>query len=262
MELLFDIGNTHTVIGLHLQDTQFKIWRIGTKSFETEDELFSKLYTLFQVSHIHPSDITEIGVASVVPSVNYILAKLGEKYFQLQTRFVTPEARVFDIEYHADYPQEIGADRLVNVFAARKIYGENVIALDFGTAITIDVIQHGNFTGGAILPGFRMAMLALFANTAQLPQVELHIPKHSVGTNTIDNIQIGILKISILGIERLIDDIQTETQCEYTIISTGGIGKFLQGSSYIFDNYDPDLTLKGILYFLHYAQRQEGPPTS
>ncbi len=253
MELLFDIGNTHTVIGLHIENTTFKIWRIGTKSFDTEDELFSKLYTLFRVAEINTDDISAIGVASVVPSVNYILLKLGQKYFQLPTRFVTPEAHVFDIEYHVDYPREIGADRLANVFAARKLYGENVIALDFGTAITIDVLQHGNFTGGAILPGFRTSMLALFSNTAQLPQVDLQIPDHSVGTNTTDNIQIGILKISMLGIERLIEEIKRETACEYTIVSTGGIGKFLKGSSYIFETYDPDLTLKGILYFLHYG---------
>ena len=254
MELLFDIGNTHTVVGLHLGDMNFKIWRIGTTSFASEDELFTKLFTLFQVSDVRTADITAIGIASVVPSVNYILSKLGSKYFQLDPRFVTPEARVFDIDYLADYPQEIGADRLANVFAARKLYGENSIAIDFGTAITIDVIQQGNFRGGAILPGFRTAMLALFSNTAQLPQVELEIPKHSVGTNTIDNIQIGILKISILGIERLLEEIKRETACDYHIVATGGVGKFLQGSSYIFDSYDPDLTLKGILYFLHHAK--------
>jgi len=250
MELLFDIGNSHTVIGLHTENSHFKIWRIGTKSFETEDELFSKIYTLFQVDGIRKEEISDIGVSSVVPPVNYIFAKLGEKYFGRATQFVTPDAHVFDIGYRVDYPQEIGADRLANVFAARKIYGENVIVIDHGTAITIDVLHRGNFTGGAILPGFRTAMLALFSNTAQLPQVELKIPNYSVGTNTTDNIQIGILKITILGIERLIEEIRKETATDFTIVSTGGIGKFLQGSSYIFDTYDPDLTLKGILYFL------------
>lgn len=255
MELLFDIGNTHTVIGLHVEDAPFKIWRIGTKSYETEDELFSKLYTLFQVAQIQKEEISKIGVSSVVPSVNYILEKLGEKYFQQPTQFVTPDARVFEIEYRVDYPQEIGADRLANVFAAKKIYGNNVIVIDFGTAITLDILQDGHFTGGAILPGFRTAMLALFSNTAQLPQVELRIPTHSVGTNTIDNIQIGILKITILGIERLIEEITRETRATYQIVSTGGVGKFLQGSSALFDIYEPDLTLKGILYFLRHRTR-------
>jgi type III pantothenate kinase len=255
MELVIDVGNTNTVIGLHLKNNTFKIWRIGTKSFKTEDEIFSLLYTLFQVSRVHPGDITEIGVASVVPSVNYLFTKLGQKYFNKEPVFVNPEARIFDIEYNADYPQEIGADRLANVIAAKKEYGDNVIAIDFGTAITVDVLRDGNFIGGSILPGFRMAMLSLFSNTAQLPQIEFQIPDYSVGTNTVDNIQIGIFKITILGLERLIEEIKRETSAEYSIVSTGGIGKFLQGNSYIFDTFDPDLTLKGILYFLYHAQR-------
>lgn len=254
MELVFDIGNTHTVIGLQRRAHQFKIWRTGTRSFESEDELFAQLYTLFQYSGIHAGDITMVGAASVVPSVNYILAKLGQKYFQTETVFVNPNVRVFDIEYAVDYPQEIGADRLANVIAARHDYGEHVIAIDFGTAITIDVIRNGNFTGGAILPGFTTAMLSLFSNTAQLPQVELHIPEHSVGTNTIDNIQIGILKIPILGIERLLQEIRAETGTEYTIVCTGGSGKLLQDRSPLFQHYDADLTLKGICYFLHEAR--------
>lgn len=254
MELVFDIGNTHTVIGLHLQAQQFKIWRTGTRSFESEDELFAQLYTLFQYSNIQAQNIEMLGVASVVPSVNYMLAKLGQKYFHTNTIFVNHKARVFDIEYLVDYPQEIGADRLANVIAAKKDYGDNVIAIDFGTAITIDVLQGGNFTGGAILPGFNTAMLALFSNTAQLPQVELLIPDHSVGTNTIDNIQIGILKIPILGIERLLEQIRAETATDYMIVCTGGTGKLLQGCSQLFHHYDPDLTLKGVRYFLHHAQ--------
>ncbi len=257
MELLFDIGNSHTVIGLHSENDRFRIWRVGTKSFETEDELFSQLYTLFQVSGVTVEDITQIGIASVVPSINYILTKLGEKYFNLQAQFVNVEANVFDIKYKTDYPQEIGPDRLANVFASKKIYGDNVIAIDFGTAITIDIIQGGHFTGGAILPGFHMAMMALFSNTAQLPQVELEIPDYSIGTNTIDNIQIGILKITILGIERLIEEIEQETSTQYKIVCTGGIGTFLKGSSSIVDTYDPDLTLKGILYFLRCAKNRE-----
>ena len=170
MELVFDIGNTHTVIGLHLQNQHFKIWRTGTRSFESEDELFAQLYTLFQYSGIQAKDINMLGAASVVPSVNYILAKLSQKYFHTEMVFVNPKDHVFDIEYLVDYPQEIGADRLANVIAARKEYGDNVIAIDFGTAITIDVLQQGNFTGGAILPGFNTAMLALFSNPPNCPR--------------------------------------------------------------------------------------------
>jgi type III pantothenate kinase len=254
MELLFKVGNTHTVMGIAQTDKTFKIWRIDTKNLATEDEIFSHLYTLFQFAGIHPENITQIGAASVVPSVNYSLQRLSEKYFQVQTVFVNCNARIFDIAYHVDYPQEIGADRIANVIAAKKEYGDQVIIVDFGTAITFDVVQQGNFVGGAILPGFQTAMMALFSNTAQLPQVELRIPDHLIGVNTIDNIQIGVLKIPILGIERLIEEIKQASPIDYTVVCTGGLGKFLIGSSWLFDCYDADLTLKGIRYFLQYAQ--------
>ena len=121
------------------------MWRTGTHSFESEDELFAQLYTLFQFSNITIQSIDMLGVASVVPSVNYMLTKLGQKYFYTDTVFVSSKARVFDIDYKVDYPQEIGADRLANVIAAKKDYGDNAIAIDFGTAITIDVLQNGDF---------------------------------------------------------------------------------------------------------------------
>ncbi len=254
MELLCKVGNTHTVIGIHHQNDTFTLWRMDTKNLATEDEIFSHLYTLFQFAGINLSHITQIGAASVVPSVNYSLQRLGEKYFQTQTVFVNCDARIFDIAYQVDYPQEIGTDRIANVIAAKKEYGDQVIVVDFGTAITFDVVQQGNFVGGAILPGFQTAMMALFSNTAQLPQVELRIPDHLIGVNTIDNIQIGVLKIPILGIERLIEEIKQASPIDYIIVCTGGIGKFLTGSSWLFDRYDADLTLKGIRYFLQYAQ--------
>lgn len=254
MELLFKVGNTHTVMGIAQTDQTFKIWRIDTRNLATEDEIFSHLYTLFRFAGIDLAYIKQIGVASVVPSVNYSLQRLGEKYFQVQTVFVNCNARIFDIAYQVDYPQEIGADRIANVIAAKKEYGDQVIVVDFGTAITFDVVQQGNFVGGAILPGFQTAMMALFSNTAQLPQVELRIPDHLIGTNTIDNIQIGVLKIPILGIERLIAEIKQASPIDYTVVCTGGIGKFLTGSSWLFDRYDADLTLKGIRYFLQSAE--------
>jgi type III pantothenate kinase len=255
MELLFDVGNTHTVIGLHVKERQFKTWRTSTKSLETEDELFAQVYTLFQFSGIAIADVQRVGVASVVPPVNYLFVKLGQKYFNTTAVFVNSKVRVFDIGYRVDYPQEIGADRLANVIAAKRDYGDNVIVVDFGTAITIDVLQQGNFTGGAILPGFSTAMRALFSNTAQLPQVELSIPAHHIGTNTIDNIQIGILKITLLGIERLIELISKDTAVPYITVCTGGASKLLHGQTTVFHHYDPDLTLRGIQYFLHYAHR-------
>jgi type III pantothenate kinase len=253
MYLLIDVGNTNMVIGLYDEKDNFrkiKTIRIGTHGFETEDELFSHVYNLLKINEIHLENIEALAVASVVPSVNYIIKKMGEKYLKSKTYFLDHTKRVFNIEYKAEYPHEIGPDRIANVIAARKDHGDNVIAIDFGTAITVDIIQDGNFVGGSITPGFKTSMQALFSNTARLPQIELDIPNYNKGVNTIDNLQIGIIKTTIFGLERLVEELQKEDNNIYKIITTGGMAKNLKGKSYLFDYYDPNLTLKGIYYFL------------
>ncbi len=63
----------------------------------------------------------------------------------------------------------------------KKDYGDNVIAIDFGTAITVDVLESGNFVGGAIVPGFNTAINSLFSKTANLPQVEIALLDYNIG---------------------------------------------------------------------------------
>ena len=258
MELLFDVGNTHTVIGLHLGNEKFQTWRIGTGNFSSEDELFATLFTFFQTARIDMTQISALGISSVVPPVNFMIKKLAEKYFHQTPHFLTCDSPLFDIEYHVDNPSEIGPDRLADIVASRKLWGPNVICLDFGTAITIDVLCQGHFVGGAILPGFQTSMMALFQNAALLPQIEFNVPDQCIGTNTIDNLQIGLLKVPLLGIERLIEQIQTQAKKPFKIVVTGGLGKVMVMNSMILENYDADLTLKGILYFLEQNPASDG----
>ena len=256
MELLFDVGNTHTVVG-YCNNNDFKIWRIGTKNIESEDELFSKLYNIFKFNKINMEKIKDVGISSVVPSKNFIFQNFVRKYFNTELCFVSTKNKVLNIQYLVDYPNEVGADRVSNIIASKKEYGNDVIAIDFGTAITIDVLKDGNFIGGSIIPGFKTSMLALFSNTAKLPQVELKVPKYSIGKSTIDNIQIGVLKTTLFGIEKIIEEIKKETNTEYKIVTTGGMGKSLKDFSNSFKNYDSNLTLKGILYYIKELKRGE-----
>ena len=244
MKILFDVGNTHTVIG-YKDKNNFKTFRIGTNNIQTEDELYSTIINLLKYENINLSSIDNFGIASVVPEKNYTIEKLGKKYFRCNSVFVEAK-NVFNINWDVEYTKEIGADRIANVIGAKLEIGENVIAVDFGTAITIDVVHKGNFIGGAILPGLRTSMLGLFKKTAKLPQVELKITNSVIGKNTVENIQIGVIKTTILGIEQLIKEINNETETEHEIISTGGMARTLKDCSTIFKNYDPYLTLKGI----------------
>ncbi len=251
MKILFDIGNTHSVIGFKINEN-FKTFRIGTSNIQTEDELYSTLSNLLKHEKIKIQDIESMGIASVVPEKNYTVEKLGEKYFKCKSYFIKPINGIYNIQWKVEYPKEIGADRVANVIAAKNEFGKDVIIVDFGTAVTVDIVNNGNFEGGAILPGIRTSMLSLFSKTAKLPQVELKVPKTVIGKNTAQNIQIGVIKTMIFGIERLIREIEKETTTNYKIITTGGMARSLINHSYVFDNYDPYLTLKGVEYFINF----------
>lgn len=248
MEILFDVGNSYTMVGVH-EDGKFLTWRIGPSSFESEDVLFVVISNLLYRTNVDLNKITLAGISSVVPNVNFILEQMLKKYFNVESVFVSTNNKINNIAYLVDYPKEIGADRICNVIACKEEYGDNVIALDFGTAITVDVLEGGNFVGGAIIPGFKTAISSLFSRTAQLPKVEIKVPEYHLGKNTVDNIQIGVIKTTLYGIERLIYEIKQERKRDFVVVATGGDTSFISTKTSIFKHYDPYLTLKGILYY-------------
>lgn len=249
IELLFDVGNSNTMIGLY-KDGDYITWRLGPSSFETEDSLFVQILTLLNRFNISIEEINSCGVSSVVPNVNFILEQMLKKYFNMNPVFVSTRHKIDNIAYLVDYPKEIGADRICNIIGSKLEYGDDVISVDFGTAITIDVLENGNFVGGAIVPGFKTAIGALFSKTAQLPKVEFYIPDYHLGKNTIDNIQIGVIKTIFYGIERLVEEIKKERKKDFIIVTTGGDMGFFSKEISLFSNYDPYLTLKGIHYYM------------
>src|SRR4029077_19744296 len=99
-----------------------------------------------------------------------------------------------------DRPAEVGSDRLVNALAAPRLFPGPAVVADFGTATTFDAIgPDGAFLGGAIAPGLELGLDALAARTAKLPRIELGIPDHAIGRDTVAAIQAG----AILGYQLL-----------------------------------------------------------
>ncbi|MDN5338070.1 MAG: type pantothenate kinase [Thermotogaceae bacterium] len=241
--LLIDVGNTHTTIGKSDGQKIISNWRIGTKRFDTEDELYSILKSLEILD-----DINKVAVASVVPSVDKSIQYFCKKYFGFMPVFVNAlECKT--INWNVKYPKEIGADRVANVLAAYKLFKTNAIIVDFGTAITIDVLVDNNYEGGAILPGFSTSVMALFANTAKLPQVDLKVLSTPIGKDTEENIQIGVVVGTIKAIDCLIEDIINFTNENFLVIATGGNSIISKEISKHIEIVDHQLTLKGILEF-------------
>ncbi|WP_126992195.1 type III pantothenate kinase [Thermosipho globiformans] len=243
MLLLFDVGNTHTTIALTKDGKSFDIKRVSTHSIQTEDELYVFLKMFYK------NDFKDIVVSSVVPNINYIFEFFSEKYLNKKAIFVS--AKEYNkIAWNVNTPEEIGADRVVDVIAASRDYGKDAIVVDFGTAITIEVLKDNRYEGGVIIPGFNMMVNALFKGTAKLPKVELKPSNTFVGKDTESNIRIGVINTILGGIDYTIGKIKSDYDLENVpIIYTGGQSKLIK--EYLKKDivYDIELGLRGIYYF-------------
>jgi type III pantothenate kinase len=251
MLLALNVNNTNTVIALYpLQDGHAgdlrMTWRISTRQAQTADEYGILVRNLLQGEGVQSSDITGIVIASVVPPIDWILRQFCERYFGQKPVFVEPGVKT-GLPIRTDNPGEAGADRIANCVGAFEKYGGPCIVVDFGTATNFDVISSkGEFLGGAIAPGLNVSAEALFARAARLPRVEIKRPAKIIGTNTIDNLQIGLfyghigLVDSIL--ERMIAELGAETVC----VATGGLAHLIANESKYISHVNDTLTLDGL----------------
>ncbi len=121
-----------------------------------------------------------------------------------------------------DNPMEVGADRIVNGVAAFQRFGGPCIVVDFGTAITFDVISaRCEYLGGVIAPGIGISSEALFSRTARLPRVEIKDPGKVIGTNTVTHMQAGLYYGAVDIVDGMLTRIKTELKTEVTVVATG-----------------------------------------
>ena len=246
MLLAVDVGNTDTVFGLYETGTWSHIWRMRSLVQESEAHYESKLRLHFLEAAVWFGEVETVVLCSVVPAMTPIIQKVLRSLFGDEIVIVGPDIYPgLDIEI--DHPHEIGADLIANAVAVISRYKQNCIVVDFGTALTFTTVsKDGAILGVAILPGLITAVKALFANTAQLPEVPLKLPSSAIGKNTVEAIQAGIL----LGYEGLVKSlilrIRTELEGDCIAVATGGLSSIIETLRDEFIEIDPKLTLDGL----------------
>jgi type III pantothenate kinase len=146
-----------------------------------------------------------------------------------------------------DNPREVGADRIVNVAAAHRIYGGPAIIIDFGTATTFDVLsKNGDYLGGAIAPGIVISAEALFTRASKLPRIELIPPEKAIGKNSVEAMQAGIMFGYAGLIENLVGRIRKEMGGKSKVIATGGLSAVIASETQVIEIVDKNLTLVGL----------------
>ncbi|MBT3223098.1 MAG: type III pantothenate kinase, partial [Proteobacteria bacterium] len=165
MILAIDVGNTHTVLGLMDGVEVRHTFRISSISRST-DELGVLLMSLLTHRGIDVRDIEGAICSPVVPSLVYSVEKACRNYLDVDPLVVGRDKLRTGMQIRVDNPREVGADRIVNSVAAIHKWGGPVIVVDFGTATTLDCISKaGEYLGGVIAPGVKIAEEALFSKT-------------------------------------------------------------------------------------------------
>jgi type III pantothenate kinase len=255
--LAIDVGNTNTVFGCYEDGRLARHWRVETDARRTVDEHAVLLRGLLGADA--SASLDAAAMSCVVPALAETFRALCRQHFGCELLVVEPGIRTgMPILYET--PHTLGSDRLVNAVAAHHRTGGAAIVVDFGTATKIEyVTPAGEYAGGVICPGVRIAGQALFAGAARLHEVELQRPPTVVGRTTIHAIQSGVLFGHVATVDGLVRRIRRENGVEAPVIATGGLSALLAGESETIESVDEFLTLDG-LRVIH--ARNAAPPRS
>ncbi len=184
-------------------------------------------------------------VSSVVPEKNPAILKAAGKVNVLWLDWK------LNLGVEIDYPkpQSIGADRLANAAAVTALYGFPAIVVDFGTAVTFDIVsEHRAYIGGVIAPGLEAMTNFLYQRTALLPKLSLKEPRRAIGKSTIQ----AMLSGAVFGYRGLVREILAQVRAErfshkkVSVVATGAYARLIARRLPDIDVVHPNLTLEGL----------------
>jgi type III pantothenate kinase len=247
MLLAIDVGNTNIVAGVFDDaDKLAATWRLSTDVRRMPDEYTVLLRSLFEIAGIAPRDLHGAAICSVVPSVQTMLCESLLKAWGIEALILSTELDL-GIEIRYSPVKSVGPDRIANAVATIEYYGSPAVVVDFGTATTFDAISRDcAYVGGAIAPGLEVSEEALVVHTAKLPRVPLVPPEFSIGRNTTESLQSGLLFGYGGLVDGLVDRLRRELGDGTRVIATGGLADTVQPCTRSIETIDLDLTLRGL----------------
>jgi type III pantothenate kinase len=262
MILVYDVGNTETVLGLFQNSELLDHWRISTHPDRTVDELGLLIRSLLRESGVPLEQIRAAVIGSVVPVMTRVLEQASERH--LGARVVLVNGRTaLPIRLDVDEPHTVGADRIANTLAAMRMFKRDTIAVDFGTATTFDCITaDGVFVGGVIAPGLQAGAEMLVRRTAALPSVDLTPPDLVIGRRTDTAMRSGIFFGAVEAIDGVVRRIKREWKRDNPlVVATGGLATVISPHCTTIDRVEPYMTLYGLDFAFRYIEEQEARKT-
>ena len=241
MLLLFDIGNTHTHLGLADEKRVLQQTDISTLTW------FGGGAAALVRNFVGDHKITGAALCSVVPRATAPAKKLVRSAWKITALELTPATiRGVGIDY--PQPNSIGPDRLANAVAAQFHFGAPVVVVDFGTAVTFDVVDRkGNYVGGIIAPGLAAMTDYLHEKTALLPKIKIREIKSAIGKSTEHAMLVGAVHGYRGLVRELIGELSRELRAKkLPVVATGGYAKLIAAKLPEISAFAPDLTLEGL----------------
>lgn len=247
MLLAIDIGNTNIVFALCDEHHTVAQWRIRTDAHRTADEYAVWLFTLMEAENYERKIVNGVILSSVVPDAIFELKTFSRKYLKQEPLVLSTGQIDCGMPVLLDNPKELGADRLINAYAAFAAHNQALIVVDFGTATTFDVVStKGEYLGGVIAPGINLSLEALQAGTAKLHGIAITHPQKVIGTGTTAAMQSGIYHGYAGLIEGIVSRIKAERNEAMKVIATGGLAALYADATKAIDVVDQDLTIRGL----------------
>jgi len=249
-----DIGNTNIDIGLFLDGKEQFIKSIPGQSTAKLTNCLKSAWGEIPIAESSKENKRDgvIVISSVKPDWTRLVRQiakdeLGEKVYIIGKDIPLP------MTLWVDEPDKVGIDRVVSAAAAYDVVEDAVVVADFGTAITIDLVdENGIFLGGVIGPGFEISAKALKENTAQLPRTKITRPKAPYGKNTAEAINCGLYYAAIGMLEEVIRRYAEKIGKWPRTIVTGLAANTIKEDCDFIDSFVPNLVVKGI--FLAYKK--------
>ena len=241
MILLFDIGNTHTHVGLANGRRVLKQTDIPTLKWSggAAAVLVKKL--------AGAAKIDGAILCSVVPRATPLVRKTVRTLWKLEMLELNAKT-ICGVGIDYPKPDSIGPDRLANAVAARQRFGAPVVVVDFGTAVTFDVVNpKGDYVGGIIAPGLAAMTDYLHEKTALLPKIKIREIRSAIGKSTEQAMLIGAVHGYRGLVRELIRELKRELRVKkLPVVATGGYAKLIAARLPEISAVAPDLTLEGL----------------
>ncbi|MDO4420567.1 MAG: type III pantothenate kinase [Eubacteriales bacterium] len=247
MVLAIDIGNTHILLGCFEERKVLFTELLTTDKTATELEYASFIKSALEFNGQGVDEIEGVIISSVVPQVTGTIKKAVERFSSVEPIVVGPGVKT-GLKIKIDNPAQLGSDLVVSAVAGIKEYGVPQINIYMGTATAFSLIDSDkNFVGTSIGAGMGIEAEALSSKTSQLPNIAFEIPKHVIGTNTVDSMKSGLIFQNAALIDGMIERIEEEYGEKCVLIATGRYADIVAPLCKHKIILDKDLLLKGLI---------------